>query len=190
MDRFLRKHNLSDRDKVLDALMRDFVSGSTGLGATVPNTPTEHELELLARHHGLPSPYLDWTQSPYVAAFFAFADPESSRSEKVSVWFLDREVFALTQISELELIDDQEAIRLNPRAIEQLALFVRVNSTDKTLQTLLGSRLHRFDMPSSIRPLAIADLDEMTINSRRLFRDLDGVARMAALRVSLGEKDV
>jgi len=50
------------------------------------HVPIGLEFMVYLRHHGFPSPLLDWTRSPYVAAFFAFRSPQVPNDGRVAIY--------------------------------------------------------------------------------------------------------
>jgi len=137
--------------------------------------------ELLARHHGLPSPLIDWTLSPWVAAYFAFLNSTGAPGDFVAIWTLDRA--KIPPALNIELIDDLELIRANKRALQQRGVFLRVSTIVQSIDVLLDHALRRIEIPSDQRNAALNDLDAMTISATALFGDLDGAAQTAASRV-------
>ena len=143
---------------------------------------------LVARHHGVPSPFLDWTGSPYVAAFFAFEWAGPPRTDSVAIWVCDRESLPIEALGHIQFFDEPEHIRYNPRALRQKGRFLWKLTSVHGLEQLLGSSLTKINVPAVLREEALADLDAMGINAGSLFADLDHAARTAVFRVGRSEK--
>jgi hypothetical protein len=184
IDRLFAFESREDRTDRLAELLRAFWKHANGLHRHRLKSSTSATAEMIARHHGLPTSLLDWSASPYVAAFFALQEAPLHGCNAVSVWIMRRTLLDDKALQQIELIEPDETAPTNRRAVEQKSMFLRLNSEARFVDAIVPREaLQRFDIYINDRKLALTELDSMNITARSMFRSMDGAARTALLRV-------
>jgi FRG domain len=148
----------------------------------------------IAQHYGLPTRLLDWSESPYVAAFFAFVDVVLLRlnPDSVVVWALDTTNYCWEGYG--ARIVSVASPRSNVRLRNQEGKFTILETLDSCLEDFVGKTkvtkaggipLRRFFIPGGDTISALAELDAMGINPSRAYSDLQGYAMAARVQQQL-----
>lgn len=159
----------------------------------------ENELWAIGQHNGLATPLLDWTSSPYVALFFAFADPhQNDATDTRVVWMLnERRVRALC--IELRTKDATDEIIAfyrplsdeNYRLVSQAGLFTStpgmfdIETWMHVKKVTTGVHLVRVEIPNGDRNSCLTALNRMNINHASLFPDINGAALFANMALGI-----
>ena len=131
----------------------------------------------LAQHHGLPTPLLDWSYNPLVAAFFAVS-PVTSEDCAI---YAHRPMGRANGFKDPLTFEGVAYVRprgIAARVVRQSGVFTLHGPASCEMGKGLkkGDPIHRYIITKKYRKEMIYELDRYGINRMTLFPDLDGLS--------------
>jgi hypothetical protein len=189
--------------------LSDFKEASRGRRGPSPPRLSDDEWWALGQHHGLKTTLLDWTASPFVAAFFAFAterDPKALPKNRIVYALAKQQIIKktedikktkpgtiLTGTDAIEIISPQ--VDDNTRLVSQRGLFTKSLSINLEIEDWVRKQFKGSTNGVMIKIYIIESQDDRcaflrflnlsNINYLTLFPDLDGAAKYCNMKLEI-----
>lgn len=149
----------------------------------------------LAQHHGYPTPLLDWSKSPFVAAFFAFENESALKKDgKASIFIFNDPEWSRMAGRIAQIRSPALSVRTlelpgygNSRVLPQqsITMFSNVDDIEKIIkanENSPGQYLSAVAIPVADRATALRDLRLMGITWGSIYPGIEGVCRQLSNR--------
>lgn len=184
------KGDREDKVKVADHLLEQFKKECEL--EPIPEQARQDKILMLslAQHNGLPTRLLDWSESPYVAAFFAFSGHIRhgiSLEKNIAIWTLNTadDIWDVEHGCEIVTVPSFGNERIHNQHGRFTYLRAPYASVEEYVKNFPGEKvgLRKLLIPVRDALAAMAELDSMGINHSRIYPGISGNAKAAEVRV-------